>query len=144
MSETFEGEVTLSMGEHQNTTSLKLEKDFSYLNISIIPDKVIVNTSVQVTCTVSGGVPTPSVTFMLMDSDNKTVNGSESRFTSAVAKADVGEGVDTHTSTFVPRLEDQGLVPCCRAEQSSGEQILHKESKVILTQLFFHLICPFY
>ena len=86
MSEKLSGEWAMHMGDPQANFNLKLEEDFSNITITLSSDTVEVNKSVDVTCTVFGGVPRPhaeDITFMLMNKDNKKVNGSEDRFTSS-------------------------------------------------------------
>ena len=84
MSEALKGEWTLDFGEQEETFNLKLEEDFSNITIILAADKVLEDLPVNVTCKVSGGVPevnASDITFMLMDNNNKTVDGSVERFT---------------------------------------------------------------
>ena len=127
MDEQYKGEWQIHMGEYDKKFKLNLGKNFS--DISIIPPTEVIETqSVNVTCKVTGGVPTPKVTFMLMDSDNKTVNGSEERFSKEpVNQPESGEDVLVVTKTFTPEREDNGLRLCCRAEQP---QLFNNNNKV--------------
>ena len=132
MSSDLTGEWKLIMGEQTAKFDLKLEEKS---NITItLPDIVILNKTADVTCKVSGGVPSTKasdITLMLMDSENKTVNGSEERFSkSSTDRTETGEDVQV-TRTFTPRLEDQGLRPCCKVVQKDGEIALPSD-KVLL------------
>ena len=97
MSDKLKGEWTMHMGDPQANFNLKLEEDFSNITITLSSDTVELNKSVDVMCTVFGGVPRPhaeDITFMLMDKDNKMVNGSEDRFTSSSKdKTETGDDV---------------------------------------------------
>ena len=134
MSADLKGEWTLHMGEADEKFDLKLEENFTDITITL-PDSVILNKTVDVTCKVSGGVPRTNasdITFMLMDSENNTISGSEERFSkSSTDSTDTGEDVEV-TRTFTPKLEDQGLRPCCKAVQKDGDKDLYSDNKVPL------------
>ena len=104
MSEALKGEWTLDMGEQTTTVDLKLEEDFSNITITLEADKVILDQLVNVTCQVFGGDPkvkASDITFMLMDSNNETVNGSEERFSkSSEDKTDTGDDVQVIITSF--------------------------------------------
>ena len=128
----LKGQWTLIMGQQLAKFDLKLEEK---PNITItLPNTVILNKSVHVTCKVSGGVRSTNVsdiTLILMDSENKTVSGSEERFSkSSTDSSEMGEDVQV-TRSFTPRLEDQGLRPCCKVVQRDGEIALFSD-KVLL------------
>jgi len=128
MSADLKGQWTLIMGQQLAKFDLKLEEK---PNITItLPNTVILNNSVNVTCKVSGGVPSTKasdITFILMDSENKTVSGSEARFSkSSTDSSEIGEYVQVTTS-FTPRLEDQGLRPYCKVVHKDGEIALFSD-----------------
>ena len=132
MSADLKGQWTLIMGQQLAKFDLKLEEK---PNITItLPNTVILNNSVYVTCKVSGGVSSTKasdITLMLMDSENKTVSGSEARFSkSSTDSSEILEYVQVTTS-FTPGLEDQGLRPCCKVVQRDGEIALFSD-KVLL------------
>ena len=132
MSADLKGEWTLHMGEADEKFDLKLEENFTDITITL-PHTVILNKTVEVTCKVSGGDPRTNasdITFMLMDSENNTISGSEERFSkSSTDSTDTGEDVEV-TRTFTPKLEDQGLRPCCKAVQKDGDKDLYSANKV--------------
>ena len=132
MSADLKGEWTLIMGQQEAKFDLKLEEK-SDITITL-PDTVILNKTVDVTCKVSGGVPSPNandITLMLMNNENKIVGGSEERFgKNSTDRTETGEDVQV-TRTFTPKLEDQGLKPCCKVVQKDGEFALTSD-KVLL------------
>ena len=77
MSDKLKGEWSMHMGDPQANFNLKLEEDFSNITITLSSDTVELNKTVDVMCTVFGGVPRPraeDITFMLMDdANNNTV-----------------------------------------------------------------------
>ena len=129
MSSDLKGEWKLIMGQQTAKFDLKLEEK-SQITITL-PDTVILNKTVDVTCKVSGGVPSTKasdIALMLMDSENKTVGERFNK--NSTDRTETGEDVQA-TKTFTPKLEDQGLRPRCKVVQKDGEFSLTSD-KVLL------------
>jgi len=116
-----EGDLAVTISgvgvEEEKKTELKLVKKITEDDITVSYDEneAVDDSNLTVTCNVTGGSPTPQVTFMLMDND-KVVDNSEDLFTTPSAQ-DSSSLSSVWSSSFTVTLDHQGMIPCCKAEQ---------------------------
>ena len=75
--EKFEGAQKLMMGGQIAQKQLELQEDFTSIKISLETTSVMENSPINIECKVNGGVPKPTVTFLLMSNEGLFTNSGE-------------------------------------------------------------------
>ena len=74
----------------ENSTELLMQQNVTKLEVRLSDGSLVEGENITVTCAVEGGVPLPSVGFMLMRTENNTnmtkVENSSERFTNITDK----------------------------------------------------------
>ena len=118
----LEGGWTGMTWSEENSTELLMQQNVTKLEVRLSDGSLVEGENITVTCAVEGGVPLPSVGFMLMKTENNTnmtrVENSSERFTNITELPLSPDGkVQTVSALLRLRKEDQGRHVGCRAEQ---------------------------